>query len=54
MVCQKMPFFDAALFLLGQSSEHLAQMLPQAPLQYLAPAFGNKNNVELALPLGVA
>jgi hypothetical protein len=54
MVGQKMPFFNAALLLLGQFSEHLAQMLAKAPVQHLAPAFGDKNNVILALPLGVA
>ena len=54
MVCQKMPFFNAALLLLGQPSEHLSQMLAKALIQHLAPAFRNKNNVVLALPLAVA
>src|SRR6266567_3548621 len=54
MVGQKMPFLDATLLLLGQPAEHLAQMLAQTPVQHLAPAFRDKNNVVLALPLGVA
>jgi hypothetical protein len=54
MVGQKMPFLDAAFLLLGQPSEHLAQMLAKATVQHFAQTFGNKNNVVLALPLRVA
>jgi hypothetical protein len=45
MVGQKMPFFNAALLLLGQSSEHLAKIFAKAPIQHLAPTLGDKNNV---------
>jgi hypothetical protein len=54
MVGQKMPFLDPALFLLGQLSEHLAQMPAQISIQHFAPTFRNKNNMVLALPLRVA
>jgi len=54
MVGLKMPFLDAALLLLGQSSEHLAQMLVQASVQHLPAAFRNENDVVPALPFRVA
>ena len=54
MVGQKMPFFNAAFFLLGQLSEHLAQMPAQISIQYFPSAFRDKNNMVLALPLRVA
>jgi hypothetical protein len=49
-----MPFFNAAFFLLGQLSEHLAQMPAQISIQYFPSAFRDKNNMVLALPLRVA
>jgi hypothetical protein len=54
MFGRKMPFFNAALLLLGQSSEHLAQVLAKAHVQHLAPAFQYENYVLLALQLRVA
>jgi hypothetical protein len=53
-VSQKMPFLNAAFFLLGQLSEYLPQVLAKASVKHLAAAFGDKNNVVLALPPGVA
>src|ERR1035441_1991678 len=54
MVGQKMPFLDAAFFLLGQLSEYLAQMPAQVSIQHFASALGYENNMVLALPLRVA
>ena len=54
IVGQKMPFLNPAFFLLGQLSEHFAQMPAQVSVQHLPCAFGDKNNVLLALPLRVA
>jgi hypothetical protein len=54
MVSQKMPFLNAAFFLLGQLSEHLAQVPAQVSVQHFAPALRYENNVVLALPLRVA
>jgi len=54
MVGQKMPFLDPTLFLLGQLSEHLAQMSVQISVQHLAPKSRDKYNMVLALPLRVA
>jgi hypothetical protein len=50
----EMTFHDMALFLLGQTSEHFAQMLTQFLVQLLAPVLGDKNYVVLALPFRVA
>jgi hypothetical protein len=54
MVGEKMALFDAALFLFGQLTKHFAQMLPQVAVKHLPAAFGDKDNVVLALPLRVA
>jgi hypothetical protein len=44
-----MPFLNAAIFLLGQLSEHLAQVPAQVSVQHFAPALGYENNVVLGL-----
>lgn len=54
VVGQQMPVFNAAILLLGQLTKHLAQVLAQVSIQHLPAAFGNENNVVLALPLRVA
>jgi hypothetical protein len=50
----EMTFHDMALFLLGQTSEHFAQMLTQFLVQLLAPVLGDNDYVVLALPFRVA
>jgi hypothetical protein len=47
MVVQKMPLLNAAFFLLGQLSEHLAQMPAQVSIHHLTPAFGYENSMVL-------
>ena len=54
MVGLRIPFLlDVALFLLGQFSEHLAQMPAQRSVQNLPATFRKKNNVVHALPFRV-
>jgi len=50
----QMPFHNPALLLLGQLVKHFAQVLTQIAVQNLSAAFGDKNNVVLALPFRVA
>jgi hypothetical protein len=54
MVGEKMTFFNAALLLVSQLPEHLAQMLSQISVKHLPATFWDKNNVVLALPFRVA
>jgi hypothetical protein len=54
MIWQQMPFFDPTLFLHGQFTKDLAQVLPQFPLQCLAPALRDKHHMVFALPLRMA
>ena len=54
MVDHLMPFFDPALLLPGQLSEHLTQVRSQFLVQGLATAFWDKHDVIVTLPLGVA
>jgi hypothetical protein len=54
MVAEEVPFFDAALLLLCQPAEHLAQMLSQVAVKHLPAAFRDKYDVVLALPFRVA
>jgi ABC-type phosphate/phosphonate transport system permease subunit len=54
MVGKKMAFLNATLLLLGQSSEHLAQMLARTAIKHLLAAFRGKDNSVLALPFRVA
>jgi hypothetical protein len=54
MIGEKMTFLNAALLLLGQFPEYLAQMSAQVAIKHLPAAFRDKNNVVLALPFRVA
>jgi hypothetical protein len=54
MAGKKMAFLNAAFFLFGQLSEHLAEMPAQVSIQHFVPTFRDNNNVILALPLRVA
>jgi hypothetical protein len=47
----QMPFFDPTLLLPRQLPKHLAQVLPQLPLQPFASALRNKYHVLFAFPL---
>jgi hypothetical protein len=53
MIGHQRPLFDPALFLFGQSSEHLPKVPPQLPVQRAA-ALRDKHHMIFALPLGVA
>jgi hypothetical protein len=50
----QVPLFDQALFVAGQLAEHSAQVLPQVPIQHLAPILRKKDDVIFALPFGMA
>ena len=54
MIRQQMTFFDPALPLLGQLTEHLAQMLTKTAIQHLPEALRYKYYVVLARLLRVA
>jgi hypothetical protein len=54
MVGLKMTFLDPALFLIGQFTEHLSQMVAPALVQNLPASLRDENNVILALPFRVA
>jgi hypothetical protein len=49
-----MLFLNAALLLLGQLAEHLAQMLAQRFVQHFPAAVRDHDNMILALPFRVA
>ena len=53
VVGHQMPFLDPALFLFGQSAEHLPEVAAQLRIQRLATAFGNEHDVVFALPFAV-
>jgi hypothetical protein len=53
MIGHQVPLLDPAFLLRGQILEHFTQMLPQLPVQLLAPVLGDKDHMVLAIPLRV-
>jgi len=54
MVSHQMTFQYATFLLLGQTSEYLAQMRPEAFIQHLAATLRDKGHMVFALPYRVA
>jgi hypothetical protein len=48
-----MPFFDSALFLLGQSAEDLAKIPAQLHMRRVPPNFRDEHDVVSAVPFCV-
>ena len=53
VIHHQVPFFYPAAFLLRQTSEHLAQILPQFSVQHLSSILRYKHDVVLAVPFRV-
>jgi hypothetical protein len=54
MVGHQMPFLDPAFLLRGKRPEDFSQVPAQLPVQRLAAAFWDENDVIFALPFRVA
>ena len=53
VIRQQMPFLHPTLPLLGQTPQHVPQVVPQAAIQGLAAILRDENDVILTLPFRV-